>query len=188
MVFLAGYFYSSTSLVNTKLKTWIFIALLFSWLGDILLMFRSGNEMFFLSGLTSFLLAHIFYCIFFHKVRIAEQFWSRPFTLVIVVAYYTALMILLTPWLAGMKIPVRVYGLVISFMFMLAMHMLYLKNQQAGKAMMIGALFFVISDSILAIDKFYLHFELAGVMVMFTYGLAQWLLVSGAVQYLRDKN
>jgi uncharacterized membrane protein YhhN len=83
-----------------------------------------------------------------------------------------------------MKLPVRIYGVVISMMFLLAMHMLFIKNRPAGKWMMIGALLFVISDSTLAFNKFYQSFEIAGPLIMLTYGLAQLFIVEGAARYI----
>ena len=147
-------------------------------------MFEGENEIFFLLGLSSFLIAHIFYIIFFHKVRVKENVKGNPWLLVLVVIYYAALISLLSPYLADMKIPVLVYGVVISFMFMLAMHMLFIKNKPTGQWMMIGALLFVISDSILAINQFYQPFEAAGVLIILTYGLAQFFIVEGAGRYI----
>jgi uncharacterized membrane protein YhhN len=69
-------------------------------------------------------------------------------------------------------------------MFMLAMHMFFIKNISAGKWMMVGALLFVISDSTLAINKFYKPFEMAGVIIMLTYGAAQFFIVKGAADYM----
>jgi uncharacterized membrane protein YhhN len=66
--------------------------------------------------------------------------------------------------------------------------MLYINNKNAGKWMMIGALLFVISDSVLAVNKFYQAFEAAGIVIMLTYGLAQFLIVEGAVRYIRSSN
>jgi uncharacterized membrane protein YhhN len=94
------------------------------------------------------------------------------------------LIILLSPYLGDMKLPVRIYGIVISFMFMLAMHMLFIKNKTAGRFMMTGALLFVISDSVLAINKFYQPFEAAGMVIMLTYGLAQLFIVEGSIRYM----
>ena len=102
----------------------------------------------------------------------------------IVVIYYAALITFLSPFLGDMKLPVRIYGIVISFMLMLAMHMLYIKHKIAGKWMMAGALLFVISDSVLAINRFYQSFEIAGVIIMLTYGLAQLFIVEGAIRYI----
>jgi uncharacterized membrane protein YhhN len=82
-----------------------------------------------------------------------------------------------------MKLPVRIYGVVISFMFLLALHMLFLRNKTTGKLMMTGALLFVISDSVLAINKFYQPLEWAGIVVILTYGFAQFFIVEGAIRY-----
>ncbi|MCY7310369.1 MAG: lysoplasmalogenase [Chitinophagaceae bacterium] len=183
---LIGYFDSQFNSITKGLAKWVLFALLFSLLGDVLLMFQEKNSIFFLLGLSAFLIAHIFYIIFFHNVRVKENIKGKPWLLVVAVIYYAALINLLSPYLADMKIPVLIYGVVISFMFMLAMHMLFIKNKPAGQWMMVGALLFVLSDSILAINKFYQPFEAAGVLIMLTYGLAQLFIVEGAIRYLRS--
>jgi uncharacterized membrane protein YhhN len=182
---LIGYFLSQTGSVASSLKRWIIAALFFSWGGDVLLMFQPKDEIFFLLGLSSFLLAHIFYIIFFHHVRVREGIKSNPWLLLVVTVYYITLIVWLSPYLGEMKLPVRIYGIVISFMFMLAMHMLFIKNKRAGQWIMTGALLFVMSDSVLAINKFYQPFELAGVLIMLTYGFAQLFIVEGAIKYIR---
>ncbi len=185
VILLIVYFLSQTRIWNDTLKKWIPAALFFSWVGDVLLMFQGENQLFFLLGLSSFLLAHIFYIVFFHNIRIRENIKSSWLLLFIVVVYYAVLITLLSPYLGTMKLPVRVYGIFISFMFLLAMYMLFIKNKPAGRLMMTGALFFVISDSILAINKFYQSFEPAGIIIMLTYGLAQLFITEGAIKYIR---
>ena len=185
---LVGYFLSESIKKTNNINKWVIPALFFSWTGDVLLIFQDKNPLFFLLGLSSFLLAHIFYIIFFHTIRVREKVKGSPWLLLIVVIYYAGLIYLLSPFLGDMKIPVRIYGIVISFMFMLAMHMLFIKNKSAGQWMMMGALLFVISDSALAINKFYQPFELAGIVIMLTYGLAQLFIAEGAIRYLRSTN
>ena len=102
--------------------------------------------------------------------------------------YYGGLISLLFQHLTDMKVPVMVYGIVISWMFMQAMHMLFIKNKAAGKWMMSGALLFVMSDSLLAINKFYQPFELAGIIIILTYGLAQLFIVEGASRHIHSVN
>lgn len=181
-----GYFDSQINNIIKGINKWILLALIFSWLGDVLLMFQDKKDIFFLLGLSSFLLAHVFYIIYFHKVRVRENVKSNPWLLVIVVIYYAALISFLSPYLGDMKLPVRIYGIVISFMFMLAMHMLFIRNKEAGKWMMIGALLFVLSDSLLALNKFYKPFEFASIMIILTYALAQFFIVKGAVGYFNS--
>ena len=184
MIVVGGYFLSQTNRMNNSLKGWIIAALFFSWSGDILLMFQVTKAIFFLLGLSAFLIAHVCYVIFFHGVRVRENIRSNALLLLIVVIYYAILITILSPHLGDMKLPVRIYGIVISFMFVLAMHMLFIKNKTAGKWMMIGALLFVISDSVLAINKFYQSFETAGIFIMITYALAQFFIIEGAFQYI----
>jgi uncharacterized membrane protein YhhN len=150
-------------------------------------MFVGDNEIFFLLGLSSFLLAHIFYIVFFHKVRIKEAVKGNAWLMLPVLLYYVVFIYILSPYLGDMKLPVRLYGIIISFMLMLALHMQYIRNKKAGQSMMLGALLFVISDSVLAINKFYQSFEIAGVIIMLVYGLAQLFIVKGAAGYINSR-
>jgi len=188
MIILAAFFLSQTKSRVRGLKKWILAALFFSWAGDVLLMFQESKSLFFLLGLSAFLIAHVFYIVFFHNIRVQEHIKSNPLLLLLVVVYYAGLMTLLSPYLGTMKLPVRIYGIVISFMFMLAMHMLFINNKTAGRWMITGAMLFVMSDSILAINKFYQPFEAAGIIIMLTYGLAQFFIVMGAIHYIRLVN
>ena len=181
---IGAYFLLQTRVATTRLKGWIIAALFFSWVGDLLLMFDTKAEIYFLLGLSSFLIAHLFYILFFHHIRIKENIRSNLWLLWIVVIYYVALITVLSPYLGDKKIPVRVYGLVISFMFMLAMHMLFINDKIAGRWMMAGALLFVLSDSVLAVNKFYCSFEGAGSLIILTYGLAQFFIANGAGRYI----
>ena len=61
------------------------------------------------------------------------------------------------------KLPVRIYGVVLSFMVMLAMHTVLGKNKKAVLWMMMGAILFVTSDlPLLAFNKFFSSFDHAG--------------------------
>lgn len=186
--FLFLYFYSEINTVQSPLKKWVYLALFFSWCGDVLLMFQGKNELFFLLGLSAFLLAHIFYILFFHFVRLREKIAGNAWFLLAVIIYYSVLMIWLSPFLGQFTIPVRVYGVVISIMLMMAMHMTALRAKKTGWLMLAGAALFVLSDSVLAVNKFYQAFDAAGLVIMLTYGAAQLYIVKGAIEYLRKTN
>ena len=187
-IWILACFALQTRTLHSDLKKWFILALVFSWLGDVLLLFARDHSMFFLLGLSAFLVAHIFYILFFHFVRVRERIKSRWWLVLPVAVYYGLLIALLNPYLGDMLLPVRIYGIVISFMLMLALHMTYIKNRQAGMLMLLGAVLFVLSDSILAINKFYQSFETAGVFIMLTYGQAQLFLAMGAINYLLSEN
>lgn len=186
--FLILYFFSSVRTISSPLNKWIYLALFFSWCGDVLLMFDGINALFFIFGLSAFLLAHIFYIMFFHFVRIREKIAGNGWFLLFLLIYYSILIKKLSPYLGELTIPVRVYGLVISIMLLMAMHMTSLRVKKAGWSMLAGAALFVLSDSVLAINKFYQPFEAAGLVIMLTYGAAQFFIVKGAIEYLRTGN
>ncbi|MGZ8510430.1 MAG: lysoplasmalogenase [Chitinophagaceae bacterium] len=184
IIWLLAYFILQLSAFRSSLKKWVIAALLFSWMGDVLLMFQEDHPLFFLLGLSAFLAAHIFYILFFHFIRVKENVKSRWYIVVIVALYYFIIKKSLSPYLGEMKLPVSFYAVFISFMFMLALHIVFIKNKIAGGLIMTGALLFVISDSVLAINKFYQPFEMAGIVIMLTYGLAQLFITEGAIRYI----
>jgi uncharacterized membrane protein YhhN len=184
IITLIIYFLAATARIKNRSKKFVAGALAFSWLGDVLLMFESSDKSFFLFGLTAFLIAHLFYIFFFSITRTDEKIKLKGGWAVVVTVYFAGLIFLLFNDLGEMKIPVIVYGVVISAMFLMALHMLYIKNNEAGKLMMLGALLFVASDSLLAINKFYQPFQLAGIFTMFTYGSAQLFITLGAARFI----
>ncbi|OLY94980.1 hypothetical protein BUE76_20000 [Cnuella takakiae] len=162
---------------------WMLPALALSWLGDVLLLFEGQNPLFFILGLSAFLLAHVCYCLFFLGLWKQERIRLHLPLAAGVGVYYAGLLLLLWPVLGTLKLPVAVYGATISLMLLLALHCGIMRRRNVGFALLLGALFFVISDSLLALNRFYAPLPFAGVLIMVTYGLAQWQLVKGALLY-----
>lgn len=178
---LAAIYLSSASSQKPLYKDAILMGLLFSWLGDLLLQFDG----YFIPGLLAFLTAHVFYIFFFISTQSANTsfFKLRPVMLIAVIAYLIELMHLLWPHLGGLKIPVLVYGITISTMLSAAFWQYQKLDNSISLYLIIGAAFFVASDSILALNKFKKQFDLAGIYIMFTYILAQLFIVIGAIRY-----
>ncbi|ANH82871.1 hypothetical protein A8C56_19450 [Niabella ginsenosidivorans] len=181
---LLGYFIAATKGVPSSFKKWTIGALLFSVGGDALLLPANGNELYFILGLVSFLIAHIFYILCFHRMKVQASIPGKWYTAIIVGVYYFFIMSFLLPHLGALKIPVVVYGIVISFMLLLAMHLYDLSDNTTARMLLTGAIFFVISDSALAINKFYHPVAWGGWAIMSTYILAQWLLVKGMTRFI----
>ena len=162
--------------------------LFFSWVGDILLMLESLNGGFFIGGLLSFLTAHLMYIRYFFKTKTANEPYlkSRPVMLIVIVAYVIELMYILWPYLGEMKVPVLIYGSVIGVMLAFALWQIGKLDKKAASLFVAGAAFFVLSDSLLAINKFRSSFAYAGAAIMFTYCLAQYLLVRGSARHLEN--
>ena len=184
MPLLVIYFVSAVNFFSSSLKKWIVLALVFSWLGDVFLMFESTNSSFFIFGLVAFLIAHIFYILFYENLIQRENIKKNYWLFIPVLIYYALLVNILSPNLGDMKLPVRMYGVVISYMLIQALQVGRIRNRPAAVLMITGAVLFITSDSILALNKFYKPFEHAGILIMLTYGIAQLLITLGAVRYI----
>jgi uncharacterized membrane protein YhhN len=168
-------------------KKIMLIALFFSWMGDVLLMFESRHSLFFIFGLVCFLTTHILYIIYFLSIRSEKISLLKkyPLLIVLVVLYGVSLVWLLFPHLADLKLPVMVYAAVICTMLLCSLHVFYKVIRPANMFYISGALFFVLSDSLLAVNKFYQPLTYAGIFIMLTYCLAQYLIVSGFIEQKR---
>lgn len=155
--------------------------LLFSWLGDIFLLIKSERPVFFIAGLLSFLITHAFYIVYFLSIKSAAPslLHRRPLYVLIVAAYGFALGWLLLPRLGGLKIPVVFYAVVICSMLLCSIHSYLKVKKTAAKYLVTGAVLFLLSDSLLAINKFHEPFFLAGFWIMLSYCAAQYCIVKG---------
>ena len=167
-------------------KKLLLLGLTFSWIGDILLLFATKGELFFIAGLLSFLTAHVFYIYLFSKLGTTEAykknlvFWAG---FIMIVLYLQSLLALLLPKLGTLKIPVSVYAVTISVMLAFAWRGYFSWNPSTRFFILFGAMAFVASDSLLAINKFYSPFENASFLIMATYLAAQYGIVSGVVSF-----
>ena len=179
---LAAYFLYSVKQKN-KLAFLIVIALLFSWIGDVMLMFQEIKPVYFMLGLVSFLLAHIAYIFVFNKS--SQNFKPKIFTYstgFLLMLFGVLMLMLMWTGLGDLKIPVTVYTSVIMIMGISALF----RKADGASLVLIGAILFISSDSLLALNKFYQGFEAADFWVMLTYILAQYFIVAGMISYLSE--
>lgn len=163
-------------------KNLLLSALTFSWIGDVILMFADKGELYFIFGLVSFLISHILYIVLFSKqgnttdYRKNIIFWIA---FILIILYLKSMLTLLFPKLGDLKIPVSIYALTISIMLLVALKGYFSWKKPANISILFGAMFFVTSDSILAINKFYEPLPYAAFLIMFTYLVAQFAIVIG---------
>jgi alkylglycerol monooxygenase len=152
---------------------WLLVAALaLSLVGDVLLPGR------FIPGLVSFLAAHLCYIALFKQD--APWFASRR-ALAGALAYAAVLYAVLFPHLApGLQVPVAAYAIVIASMAAQAIGRASVRRDGASIGVAAGAVFFMLSDSILAINKFATPLPMAEFAVMTTYYVAQLLFVHNA--------
>jgi uncharacterized membrane protein YhhN len=162
-------------------KNLLLTGLFFSWLGDVFLLFEYKHALFFIFGLVSFLTTHIFYIVYFLKIQSQKSslLKKQPVLIALVLAYGITLVWQLYPHLGDLKLPVMVYAAIICSMLLCSLHIFLKVNKKAAAFYLLGAAAFVVSDSLLAINKFYQPFTYAGVFIMLTYCAAQFFIVTG---------
>jgi uncharacterized membrane protein YhhN len=165
-------------------KHWIFTGLFFSFLGDVFLLYESRNALFFIFGLAAFLITHICYIIYFLTIKSTQTSLLRqqPWLAALVAGYGCSLIMFLYPGLGELKIPVMIYAVVICSMLLCSLHVFYKTGRPANVYFVTGALLFVLSDSMLAVNKFVSPFPSAGFLLMLTYCAAQFCIVMGLVK------
>lgn len=173
MISLGIFYFQKTKDSFSSQDKIMLVALLFSCFGDTFLMFQGKNPIFFLFGLGSFLLAQISYTFIFHKESKAQYYKRIPFLL------YTVVLvdILISKIPSDFKIPILVYSLAITLMGIKAMERQ--TNAKSYQFVFIGAITFIASDSLIAINKFAFKIAFSDVWIMATYIVAQYLIVEG---------
>lgn len=174
------YFWTQSKTISRTLRYLITAALLCSLLGDILLMFVDAGAHYFLFGLVAFLIAHILYVIAFLKHRNRS---IQPFGFIaLLLVYASGLFYLLKDGLNEMLVPVLVYMVVILSMSTSAFLRRGNVPSQSYLFVFTGAILFMVSDSILALNKFYMPLAYSNISIMITYALAQYAIVRGLLK------
>lgn len=156
--------------IGSHLKKFIFIGLLFSICGDYILSFPE----YFVFGLASFLIAHVFYIIAFSNGAKLAVEKSIPIYLIGGSLYF-----LLFPGLGDLKIPVLLYVITISTMVWRAFARNH-SNKDSYYAGALGACIFFVSDSLIGLSKFYTPIPADRFLIMLTYYTGQFLIFRSA--------
>jgi uncharacterized membrane protein YhhN len=152
-----------------RYKALILGGLVASLVGDVLLILPADL---FIPGLVAFLTAHLIYFAAFRAHLPSGDF--HPWTLIPFGAYGTLMFLYLMPGLGAMSVPVFVYVVVIMAMGWQAF-VRWIRLRDRGAALtIIGAILFILSDTVLAINRFRVTFAAEPVLVLTTYYAAQW--------------
>lgn len=159
-------------LIRKSSISWLWTALFFSWVGDITIHF------YFLLGVGSFFIAHVAYIYGLFQWR-AKPLKPQWWTFIAILLYLGGMFWVLLPHIGSMTPFIITYAITLGTTLIAAVHIAPTK----GKVLLlVGVLFFVISDSILAVSNFAIPFSGSRVMVMSTYILAQGLMVAGILK------
>lgn len=180
---IAYYFQASDSRSQSVL-----LAMVLSLAGDVLLMFQSSSNAMFIYGVAAFLVSHVFYILSYRQHTEKSEsgglqgIQRARFAFPIVLAG-TGLIVVLYPFLGDLKIPVILYALVLILMVINALFRYGHTNTKSFWLVFCGALLFMVSDSILAINKFFEPVPHSIFWIMLTYSTAQFLIVKGLMSH-----
>ena len=171
-------------------KKILITALTFSWIGDVILLFADKGEIYFILGLVAFLVSHVFYIVLFSKQTISKTIKNKisfGAGIGLIVIYFLMMISTLAPKLGSLTIPVVIYAVVISTMLFYALKGSFQWNTIPYQSVLIGAIFFISSDSILAFNKFDQPIPYASFLIMITYLAAQFCIVWGILKLNQKK-
>jgi len=183
MIWIAAYFllYKQKKIFTVP----VLIAFFFSWVGDNFLMFSGNSELFFFAGIGGFFVAQLTYIYTFAtfgEISVRGLIRKNPLMILPFLVYVAGIYMLLFPGLEGLMKPIiLVYALSLMGMSLMALNRKGRVGQASFRLVFIGSLLFLISDSMIALNKFYHEFTLAGFWIMITYIAAQYLIMRGLI-------
>ena len=166
-------------LVSVKKPSfWLLSALFFSFWGDVFLLDKAN---FFVFGLASFLLAHVIY------IKITTDFLYKDLTVKMItsaipfVLLFVVLLGLIYDNLGDMLLPVIVYGVTISTFGTAALLNYRQQKTTANSWLLLGAILFIASDSLIALNNFYTPKRLFDIAIIVLYIVSQYLIVKAII-------
>ncbi|WP_299134278.1 lysoplasmalogenase [uncultured Tenacibaculum sp.] len=161
-----------------KPNFWFVSGLFFSFWGDVFLL---DKEAFFVFGLGSFLLAHVIY------IKITTGFLQKDLTAKMItsaipfVLLFGCLLYLIYDNLEEMLIPVIVYGVTIATFGASALLNYRQEKSMANSWLLLGAIIFIASDSLIALNNFYEAKHLFDIAIIVLYIISQYLICKAMI-------
>jgi uncharacterized membrane protein YhhN len=187
---LAYHFFNETNTTKSFFISLMLSGLILSCGGDTVLLFASTDPTIFSLGLFLFLVAHVCYILaFIHNIRKSLIPISSKQLLIAILPFAVISTLVFTKLkdnLANLFYPVLTYIIVITIMGIVASLRYTRVLNKSFYLVMCGAVFFMLSDTLLAFNKFNGAFSLAGTLIMTTYIIAQYLLVKGSILHVKQ--
>ena len=186
MIWIGSYFLLYSKGIEKGVVRLTLIAFFASWVGDLFMMF-SDEFLFFVLGIASFLTAQVVYVfLFLRTINLSGKksfLKKKPVWLIIYIVYGMIIYMLLFPHLEGVLKPaVLVYMLAILSMSSMALNRFGNGHPISFTLVFAGSLVFIVSDSMIAINRFLVAIPYEGLLIMITYISAQYLMMRGLLK------
>ncbi|MFF2877428.1 lysoplasmalogenase [Gottfriedia sp. NPDC057991] len=174
MVLIISYAYSQIPYQSTKYRVLILLGLIFCMIGD-------GTLIWFVVGLSAFLIGHLLYAAGFISGWKFSIYRALAIIPIAIYAFFLCSNLVKSLNESGQEslvIPVIAYSVAISLMVFTA-------SMTGNKWAIFGSLLFIISDSILSWDLFVESVKYGHELIMITYYSAQFLIAKSIINRKR---
>ena len=182
------------SIPKHPFKMILLVALFFSWIGDVTLLFQSHSPYYFILGLCAFLTVHVLY-IWAMRPGLEYSLANRLRRIVTLFAILVLTILLVfyferegnEAYSGVVRYAVPLYSSVLALMVLAAAHQ-GSGSERYSILIFSGALLFMFSDLFIALRAFsnalaFLSASITSGIIMATYILAQFLIIRGMVSY-----
>lgn len=166
-------------------------ALVFAFIGDSFMMYADKKELYFLISLGAYTITLILYALSFDKAvspqsqpqsLLVQLLYAIPFLLVGGFVFY----LILENLSMMMAVVLCVYSTVLIYMVVQAIGRNGRANRDSVNQVILGAVFFMFSDVLVALDRFYQPMNNAELFIMLPYILGQWNIINGLLQHYNN--
>lgn len=186
MPLLIYYVYARSEGQVSIYRLFLTIGLIFSWIGDLLLLYAESSEWYFIGGLAAFLVTQIVYAASFNKATYEKlRFNAAKLLPVFILAFVMSTRII--PHTEDMMIPIIAYSIALFTMLGYAKLREELTTRSSYILSLAGGVCFVVSDGVLAYNKFVFSIPYANLIIMSTYIAAQYLITYGIMLHPQKK-
>lgn len=187
MIWIGAYFFLHAKGIDRTVVKLAGFGFLFSWTGDLFMMFAAREFLFFVLGIVSFLVAQVFYIFLF--LRTINLSGKKPFLkkspawLIAYIAYGLIVYIVLFGQLDNvLRVAIFVYIVAILTMSAMALNRYGNGHPVSFSLVFTGSLLFVLSDTMIAVNRFLVEIPYEGMFIMTTYIGAQFLIMKGILK------
>jgi len=187
MIWIGGYFLYHAKNIDKVVVQYAALAFLFSWSGDMFMMFAAKEFLYFVLGIATFLVAQILYAfLFLRTINLSgkkpflkkKPYWSIPY-IAFGLIMYIVLFNQLDPVL---QVAIFIYLVAILTMSAMALNRYGNGHPISFSLVFAGSLLFVLSDSMIAINRFLIPIPYEGLFIMISYIGAQYLIMRGLLK------
>jgi len=191
MVVLSSWFFFNSRRVGDRFTLLVQAGLFFSLIGDVALMFTYVDDFNFLVGLGAFFLAQLCYAFAFLQ-NIVDVDGLDGLGVPLLISFGIGTYAFFYAWdlmphlEEGLGLPLIVYVVTITCMGMVAAFRFRRTYPRSFWLVLIGSLFLIASDSLLAWDRFRFPMQWGSVGIVVTYAIAQFMIAAGALAHVLD--